>query len=339
MTSPHPAPAPGPGSSRPRPAPVPDPPLSVWVTAQQDARTQRRGRYLPESMAHPAKMLPAIAATAITRYTQPGDLVADPMCGIGTTLVEAIHLGRDGLGVEFEDRWAQIAAANIAHARRGGAAGSGEVIRGDARQLPALLPPGMAGRAALVVTSPPYGPSLHGQVRAEQRHGGGGVEKYDNCYSHDPANLAHHGLDDLLAGFTAILAGCKTLLRPGGVAVVTARPWRQHGELVDLPAAVLAAGASAGLIPAARCVALLAGLRGGHLVARPSFFQLDNLRKGRRRGEPWHLIVHEDLLIFRAPPSPGTSRELADPRRELAGPALRSSQADPGVAGELGTAA
>ena len=205
MPSPHPAPAPSPGRGRPRPAPVPDPPLSVWVTAQQDARTQRRGRYLPESMAHPAKMLPAIAATAIERYTQPGDLVADPMCGIGTTLVEAIHLGRDGLGIEFEDRWAQIAAANIAHARRCGAMGNAEVIRGDARQLPALLPPGMAGRAALVVTSPPYGPSLHGQVRAEQRHGGGGVEKYGNRYSRDPANLAHHGLDDLLAGC------CRTL--------------------------------------------------------------------------------------------------------------------------------
>jgi len=27
-----------------------------------------------------------------------GDLVADPMCGIGTTLVEAAYLGRDGLG-------------------------------------------------------------------------------------------------------------------------------------------------------------------------------------------------------------------------------------------------
>ena len=71
--------------------------LSVWPTAQQDARSQRRGRYLPASTAHPAKMLPAIAATAISRYTQPGDLVADPMCGIGTTLVEAIHLGRNAI--------------------------------------------------------------------------------------------------------------------------------------------------------------------------------------------------------------------------------------------------
>jgi modification methylase len=291
--------------------------LSVWATAQADARTHRRGRYLPASTAHPAKMLPAIAAAAIRRYTQPGDLVADPMCGIGTTLVEAIHLGRDGIGVEFEDRWATITAANIAHARRNGAVGTAQVIRGDGRQLPALLPPGTAGRAALVVTSPPYGPSVHGQVRTEQRHGGGGVEKYDNRYGHDPANLAHHGLDDMLAGFPQILAGCKTLLRPGGLAVVTARPWRQHGELVDLPAAVLGAGASAGLIPAARCVALLAGLRGGKLIPRPSFFQLDNIRKARRRGELWHLIVHEGVLIFCAPQKCWSSREPKDSQNEL----------------------
>ena len=172
---------------------------------------------------------------------------------------------------------------------------------GDARQIPALLPAGMSGRVALVVTSPPYGRTVHGQVRAEKRAGGGGVQKYDNRYSDDPANLASQGLDDLLAGFTQILAGCAVLLRPGGTVVVTARPWRQHGELVDLPGALLAAGADAGLIPAERCVALLAGLRGQRLIPRPSFFQLDNVRKARARGEPWHLIVHEDVLIFRTP--------------------------------------
>jgi len=297
-------------SLRPEPAPLPPEPgdadlhLSVWPTAQKDARTQRRGRYLPESTAHPAKMLPAIAATAISRYTEPGDLVADPMCGIGTTLVEAVHQGRDGLGIEYEDRWAAVAAANVSHARRHGAAGDAEVIRGDARQLPALLPPGSEGTAALVVTSPPYGPSVHGQVTAEQRRGtAGGVRKYDNRYGQDPANLASRGLDELLDGFTQILAGCRVLLRPGGLAVVTARPWRQHGELVDLPSAVLAAGAAAGLVPSARYVALLAGLRDGRLIARPSFFQLDNLRKARQRGEPWHLIVHEDVLVFRRPPA------------------------------------
>jgi modification methylase len=287
-------------------------PLSVWVTAQTDARAQRRGRYLPAATAHPAKMLPAIAATAITRYSDPGDLVADPMCGIGTTLVEAIHLGRDAIGVEYEPRWAQLAAANITCARRQGATGTAEVVRGDARQLPALLPADTAGRVALVVTSPPYGRTVHGQVRAEKRAGGGGVHKYDNRYSDDPANLALHGTGDLLAGFTRILAGCTVLLRPGGTVVVTARPWRQRGELVDLPGAILAAGATAGLIPAERCVALLAGLRGQRLIPRPSFFQLDNVRKARARGEPWHLIVHEDVLVFRAPGKPAGSAGLRE---------------------------
>jgi modification methylase len=255
-------------------------------------------------------MLPAIAATAIERYTRPGDLVLDPMCGIGTTLVEAMHLGRDAAGVEYESRWAQVAAANIARAR--GATGRAQVTCGDARSLPALLA-SCAGKAALVVTSPPYGRSVHGQVHATPRAAGGGVRKYDNRYSDDPANLASRGLDDLLAGFTTVLAGCAQLLAPGGTVVVTARPWRERGELVDLPGAVIAAGTAAGLIPAERCVALLAGLRGQRLVARPSFFQLDNVRKARARGEPWHLIVHEDVLVFTAPANSSSSGILKPP--------------------------
>ena len=70
MTHPRPQRLPRPGSGGPHQQAAA--PLSVWVTAQQDARTQRRGRYLPAATAHPAKMLPAIAATAITRYSEPG---------------------------------------------------------------------------------------------------------------------------------------------------------------------------------------------------------------------------------------------------------------------------
>jgi hypothetical protein len=102
-------------------------PLSVWPTAQQPAASQRRGRYLPGSTAHPAKMLPATARQAIAAYTQPGDLVLDPMCGIGTTLVEAAHLGRHALGIEYEARWAQLARANLTLATSQGAPGTGQV--------------------------------------------------------------------------------------------------------------------------------------------------------------------------------------------------------------------
>jgi modification methylase len=81
-------------------------PLSVWTTAQTHAREQREGRYVPESVRHPARMLPAIARAAIAAYTCPGDIVLDPMCGVGTTLVEAAQLDRVAIGIEYEPEWA-----------------------------------------------------------------------------------------------------------------------------------------------------------------------------------------------------------------------------------------
>jgi modification methylase len=54
-------------------------------------------------------------------------------------------------------------------------------------------------------------------------------------------------------------------------------------------------------VPTERCVALLAAVRNGQLVARPSFFQLQAVRKARVAGTPMHLIAHEDVLIFGKP--------------------------------------
>jgi modification methylase len=307
-----------PNPQQPRPGtevrhPVRDEQISVWVTAQQTGPVQRRGRYVPESVKHPARMLPAIAAHAIHAYTQPGDLVFDPMAGIGTTIVEAIHAGRDGIGIEYEPRWSNIADANIAHALRQGATGRGSVIRGDATRMTSLLPTALQGQVALVITSPPYGPAVHGLVTP----GADGVTKTDAAYGDDKGNLAYRtgGLAGLAAGFTDILRGVEQLLRPGGVAVVTARPWRKKGELVDLPSAVIAAGIDAGLVPLERCIALLAAVRDDQLVARPSFFQLAQVRKARANGVPMHLIAHEDVLILGKPEkSAGSGEPQGSPR-------------------------
>ncbi|WNE95513.1 DNA methyltransferase [Streptomyces luomodiensis] len=271
---------------------------SVWNTAPTSAPAQRGNRYTTGSAAHPAKMLPAIAAHAIRTYTQPGDLVLDPMCGIGTTLVEAVHLGRHAIGTEYESKWAKLARANLALATRQGVTGHATVTCTDARHLLTHIPPERHGTAALVITSPPYGPSVHGQVRSTRETGQRGVVKQHYRYSRDPHNLAHVSTDKLLDAFTQILTQCRTMLRPGGTAVVTTRPWRTRGELIDLPSAVLAAGQAAGLTPAERCVALLAGIRDSRLIARPSFFQMKNVRDARRAGIPLHLVQHEDVLVF-----------------------------------------
>jgi hypothetical protein len=248
-------------------------------------------------------MLPAIARQLITTYTQPGDTVFDPMCGIGTSLVEAVHLGRTGIGVEYENRWARLAAANLEHAETQGATGDGEVIRGDARHLPDLLPAHVHGQVALVITSPPYGPSVHGHFDEHLRRDGI-IAKVNNEYGSDPRNLAHASNGQLASGFGQILAGCLPLLRPGGYLAVTARPYRHRGELIDIPGMVITAGHAAGLQLVDRCVALIAGVRDGRLIARPSFFQLRNLRAARQAGTPLWLLQHEEVIVFFRPPTP-----------------------------------
>ncbi|MBG0824885.1 site-specific DNA-methyltransferase [Planomonospora sp. ID91781] len=282
---------------------------SVWATGQKPSRSQRLGRYLPESMRHPGKMLPAIAANVIATYTRPGELVIDPMCGIGTTLVEAVHQGRDAAGVEYEDGWARLAVANLAHAARQGATGTGRVVAADARQIPRVLPD-LAGQAALVLTSPPYGSQTHGHVRSTRDSGQPGICKWNHRYSRDRTNLAHQSLPTLLEGFTRILAGCARLLRPGGVVAITVRPFRQRGELVDLPGEVITAGQQAGLVFTDRIVCLLCGVGEDRLLNRSSFFQLHEARKAWERGTPIHATAHEDLLIFRIPPAGATAGQM-----------------------------
>ncbi|MFI7190136.1 TRM11 family SAM-dependent methyltransferase [Nocardia nova] len=272
--------------------------VSVWATGQVAPASQRvRGRYHPDSVKHPAKMLPAIVAHAVQAYTRPGDLVLDPMCGIGTTLVESLHLGRRAVGVEYEARWAELARTNLALARDAGIELDAAVHQGDARKLPTLLPERLRGRVDLVITSPPYGDSTHGHVRVRA---GEGVHKTDHRYGSvlDRGNLANVGLGRLLSGFTRILTGAAEFLAPGGHVVITARPWRQHAELVNLPAHLITCGTLAGLTPVERCVALLGRLSDGELVARSSFFQRDFIVKQRRAGLPMHLIAHEDVIVL-----------------------------------------
>ncbi|PWK84476.1 DNA methylase [Lentzea atacamensis] len=278
------------------------PVVSVWTTAQSSPAAQRKNKYTPESTAHPAKMLPEVVRHAVIHYTRPGELVLDPMCGIGTTLVEAVRLGRRAVGVEYEPHWVEVANANLDVAREQGVGGEkgidARVFHGDARQLVTLLPPEYVGQAALVVTSPPYGPSTHGQVSVAP---GAGVQKYHHLYGNtlDRGNLANIGHHRLLAGFTRILAALRTFLKPGGHIAITIRPWREHAELIDLPSQILACGRAAGLMPVERNVALLARAAETDLVARGSFFQRDFIRKQREAGLPLHLIAHEDVLVFR----------------------------------------
>jgi modification methylase len=271
--------------------------VSVLMVGQRSLPAQRRGRFVAGSGAHPARMSPDLAAALIRDYTQPGDWVLDPLAGVGTTLVEAIHAGRNGFGVEIEPGWVALARANIALARRQGGTGTARVIAADATGLPCRIPTSLRGRFRLVLTSPPYGPTMHGRVE----HRRGPLIRFHNSYGTDQANLAHRRRTGLIDGITAVLAGCLPMLAPGGIVAVVSRPWRRDHLLIDLPGQILQAGIDVGLEFVQDRRASHAAARDGQLVARHSFFQLHVTRQTRAKGRAGCLPQHDHIAIFRTP--------------------------------------
>jgi len=58
---------------------------------------------------YPARFSPIFAREAIKTFTKPGDFVLDPFCGGGTTLVEALSLGRRAAGMDVSSLAAFLA--------------------------------------------------------------------------------------------------------------------------------------------------------------------------------------------------------------------------------------
>ncbi|MGH2867855.1 MAG: DNA methyltransferase [Solirubrobacteraceae bacterium] len=275
-------------------------PLALWPCAQTTARWQRAGRYVPESTRHPGKMLPELARRILTAYSKPGGLVVDPMCGIGTTLIEGALLDRRCIGVELDEHWVAVTRANLRSTLTPRQRGMADVRLGDARSL-AMLLKGFRGRIDLVVTSPPYACEA-GVI--DKRAWLGGRRLCDAAtlnYSADPNNIGHTRGAQYRAAMAAVYAQCWAVLRPGGLLITVTKNMRSRGRLVDLATITIGLAHAAGFGYIQHNIALHAAVRDGGLVSRPSFWQLNQTERARRLGRPLHLIAHEDVLVFMKP--------------------------------------
>lgn len=66
-----------------------------------------------ERTGYPTQKPVALLERIIATFTEPGDLVVDPMCGSGTALVAAERLGRRAFGCDINDDAIDIAARRI----------------------------------------------------------------------------------------------------------------------------------------------------------------------------------------------------------------------------------
>ncbi len=106
---------------------------------------ERRPRKKP--FFHPSAMQPKLARSMVN-LVKPnvGDLVLDPFCGTGTTLIEASLIGCRVLGVDVQARMVKGASNNMLYFK----VKSEGVVVADAQRLP-------LNKVDCVVTDPPYG--------------------------------------------------------------------------------------------------------------------------------------------------------------------------------------
>ncbi|MDI6826834.1 MAG: DNA methyltransferase [Candidatus Aenigmarchaeota archaeon] len=126
---------------------------------------------------HPAKMRPPLARAILKLYGE--SPILDPMAGVGTTLVEAMLLGMNAVGVEYEKKFVKQANENLKYIQknfRGKSLGKAVCIQGDARDLSCLN----NSKVSSVLFSPPYFNAMKSRVSSVKE----AMKKYQNSVEH-----------------------------------------------------------------------------------------------------------------------------------------------------------
>ncbi len=220
-----------------------------WTTLSRnvwsDLSSPRAAHHLEHGAVFPVKLVQRL----VRLYSRPGDWVLDPFAGVGSTVVGAVALGRNAVGIELSERFHELALAWLEreHAARGGAVG--ELRRGDSR---ALLPSLPARRFQLVITSPPYADFIHRSTADRARTHKASILRLENhsrvrAYSTSPLDLGNLPYDRFLEALAGILRQCFRVTRPGGYQVWIVKDHRDtrrgipyiplHSDLAALAAA------------------------------------------------------------------------------------------------------
>lgn len=189
---------------------------------------------------HPAVFPRVLVRRLIELYTHRGQTVLDTFAGVGTTLVSALELGRNAIGLELNPRYTAVAKRRLTYIRaqvrdRQRRAGcrrtipNGHLFNADARDLLSLLPPNTVD---LVVTSPPYWDLLKQRQSLRNRKSG---KHLKSNYSNDKKDLSNAGtLAEFLGEMGGIFYQVSHVLRPGGRLVIITGDYRRRGDYIPL---------------------------------------------------------------------------------------------------------
>ena len=145
-------------------------------------------RDIRDKTIHPAVFPIALPAKCIKLLTHEGELVVDPFCGIGTTLLAAQDLNRNAVGFDLKEEYIGVTHERLAQGRL--LNNTQQIaIKDDARNIRKYL---RKETVALTITSPPYSKFLDKPRKNKSMRGDLRNNDHFNTvqqYSQDPNDI------------------------------------------------------------------------------------------------------------------------------------------------------
>lgn len=149
---------------------------------------------------------PALVRHLIHTHSRPGDTVLDCFLGGGTTVYEALMMGRQAVGVDCNERYVEEVRSRLLSGVRP------SLYTADARSLPSLLEPESID---LVITQPPYG----------------NTHPFSSHLSDDLSRLASR---EFLLAIEEVADSLWQVLKPGGLCALQIGDIKDRGRMMPL---------------------------------------------------------------------------------------------------------
>ena len=199
--------------------------------------TDRFKYFIEESRMHSAKLELRTLRWIYENYTKPGDIVVDPMAGIGTVYIGILH-GLHTIGIEIHDRFYNLHAQNINKIVSVGiedgilpsSMGTPFSQHGDARRF-------LPVTCDMVVFSPPYGSVFQTREYPEHDHkylASKGLQA-EKGYGTEYGNIGNLKVyPDYLNAMSEIYRLSSLGLKSGGKLVFITKDYVKGGERVPV---------------------------------------------------------------------------------------------------------
>lgn len=211
--------------------------VGIWSFAYEK-------RDIRDKKVHPATYPIQLATRIIEQFTHRGELVLDPFCGSGTTLVAAQDMDRNCLGIDLKQEYVDLANRRIDNSLF---CDSKQVaVCDDAHHTEKYITQKMV---KLVCTSPPYADMLNIQRKNKSRRSDkrkneqyGVVEQY----SQDERDLGTMNVDTFCSQLTEIFSNIKNVMLDNGHVIINITDLWKDGHRIPLHVYVINAMEEAG---------------------------------------------------------------------------------------------